>query len=235
MRWHVTLVVAATYLSPLVYIGSSARVSANAPAARVASVDGVQGRVEILERNGATKDLDGTILWLEGDGLGTAQPQRLEITMSDKTFRPAIIVAPAGSTVSFPNRDDFDHNVFSRSATKSFDLGLYGRDASKSVELDHAGLVNVYCNVHSRMSAVILVHASKFASRADATGRFELGSVPAGSYTLHAWHERGGDKALPLVVPLTGEIVVRLDARNYRFVEHLDKTGKRYDARGRRY
>jgi hypothetical protein len=52
---------------------------------------------------------------------------------------------------------------------------------------------------------------------------------------LHAWHERGGQARLDVTVPLDTAVVITLDARNYRFVQHLDKTGKRYDARGRRY
>jgi hypothetical protein len=38
-----------------------------------------------------------------------------------------------------------------------------------------------------------------------------------------------------VTVPLTEELVVTLDARAYKFAQHLDKNGKAYDARGRRY
>ena len=40
---------------------------------------------------------------------------------------------------------------------------------------------------------------------------------------------------MPVSVPAGAELVVALDARNYTFVQHLDKNGKAYDARGRRY
>ena len=242
MRSHVGLLLAGLWSlpSPVIYARPDANVSSLAAARTTLRpgrhVDAVRGRVEILEKGGATKDLDGTIVWLEGDGLGAAQPQRLEIAMGDKTFRPGIVLAPVGSTVSFPNEDDFDHNVFSRSEAKPFDLGLYGRGIAKGVTLERPGLLNVYCNVHARMAAVVLAHASPFASRADATGRFQFDNVPTGRYTLRAWHERGGDQSLQLTVPGPDSlVVVRLDARSYRFVQHLDKTGKRYDTRGRRY
>jgi hypothetical protein len=37
-----------------------------------------------------------------------------------------VLVIPVGSTVSFPNHDPFNHNVFSLSDEQPFDLGLYG-------------------------------------------------------------------------------------------------------------
>ena len=47
---------------------------------------------------------------------------------ADKEFSPHVLVVPVGSTVSFPNHDPFNHNVFSLSEENPFDLGLYGRD-----------------------------------------------------------------------------------------------------------
>jgi plastocyanin len=193
------------------------------------------GRVTIAERSGTARDTDHTLLWLEGDNLSRPAPRRADIRMYDKTFVPDLVAVPAGSTVGFPNQDRFDHNVFSRSEATAFDLGLYGHNDSKSVTVTRPGIVRIYCNVHAKMSATIVVHDTPHVVRADATGRFEFPDVPPGRYVLHAWHERGGQARLDVTVPLDTAVVITLDARNYRFVQHLDKTGKRYDARGRRY
>lgn len=40
---------------------------------------------------------------------------------------------------------------------------------------------------------------------------------------------------MSITVPATGDLVVSMDASRYKFVQHMDKTGKSYDARGRRY
>jgi plastocyanin len=194
-----------------------------------------EGRVTIAEKSGTARDLDATVVWLEGSGLSTPAPQRIEIRMYDKTFTPDLIVASVGSTIVFPNQDSFDHNVFSRSATRAFDLGLYGHGEAKQVSIDKAGVVRIYCNVHAKMAAAILVHDTPLAVRADATGRFAFPDVPPGRYVLRAWHERGGEARVDVTLPSATAVVVALDARNYRFVQHLDKTGRRYDSRGRRY
>lgn len=192
------------------------------------------GQVTIAEKRGTATDLDRTVLWLEGR-VATPPPQRVEIQMYDKTFTPDIVLVPVGSTVTFPNEDRFDHNVFSRSDIGPFDLGLYGHNESKSLTVDRPGIVRLYCNVHARMAAFVVVHATPYAVRADATGRFEFPDVPPGRYTLKAWHERGGETSMDVTIPTATDVVVALDARNYRFVQHLDKKGQRYDARGRRY
>ena len=69
----------------------------------------------------------------------------------------------------------------------------------------------------------------------DNAGQVSFPDVPPGRYTLKAWHERGGETSMDITLPMPQDVVVSLDARNYRFVQHLDKTGQRYDARGRRY
>ena len=62
-----------------------------------------------------------------------------------------------GTTVAFPNDDPLFHNVFSLSRAKSFDLGRYPRGSARSVTFDRAGIVQVFCHIHSDMSAVALV------------------------------------------------------------------------------
>lgn len=195
----------------------------------------VAGRVEVLERKGTAKDVDEAVVWLEGAGLATTTPRRVEVSTEDKTFSPRLTLVPVGSTIAFPNHDPFDHNVFSSSGPRLFDLGLYGRNETRTVTFDKPGVARLYCNVHARMSAVVLVHATPFVARADRGGRFVLENVPPGRYTLHAWHERGGERELPLTLPSATELVVTLDARTWKFAQHLDKNGKSYDARGRRY
>ncbi len=195
---------------------------------------GVSGRVEIQDKKGRATDVDEALVWLEGASAAAA-PKRVEVLTEDKAFVPRVTIVPVGSTVAFPNHDPFDHNVFSTSGPKVFDLGLFGRNQTRTVTFEAAGLARIYCNVHARMAAFVLVQNTPYATRPDKGGRFSFDGVPAGKYTLRVWHERGGERSLPVSVPAATELVVALDARNYTFVQHLDKNGKSYDARGRRY
>jgi plastocyanin len=114
----------------------------------------------------------------------------LQMVQLGETFIPHVLPIVKGSTVRFPNQDPIFHNVFSLSATKSFDLGRYPKGDSRSVVFDEPGIVPVFCHLHSDMSAIILVLENPYFAVPDAGGRYRIENVPAGNYTLVAWHER---------------------------------------------
>jgi len=105
-------------------------------------------------------------------------------------FVPHVLPVLKGATVEFPNRDPVFHNVFSLSSTRTFDLGRFPKGESKSIRFPKAGLVQVFCHIHSDMSAVVLVLENSHFARPDSAGRFALDAVPAGEYTIVGWHER---------------------------------------------
>jgi plastocyanin len=117
---------------------------------------------------------------------------KASIEQKDRRFVPDLVVIPAGSVVSFPNFDPIFHNVFSLSKAKSFDLGNYPEGQSRQVTFSAPGVVAVYCHLHSNMAASIVVAPSRWAVRVDRDGAFDLKDVPAGRYTVVAWHKTAG-------------------------------------------
>ena len=91
--------------------------------------------------------------------------------------------SPAGRRSSFPNDDPVFHNVFSLSSASTFDLGRYPRGQSKTATFTKAGLVKVYCHIHSHMSASILVLDHPYFTIPELDGTFTLPNVPA--WRLH--------------------------------------------------
>ena len=191
----------------------------------------VRGRIVILEKdNKPSTDLGDAVVFLEGLG-DPAPATRFDVTISDKTFAPHVLVVPVGSTVAFPNHDPFDHNVFSVSEGNSFDLGLYGRGQGKSVTLQHPGLVRVFCNVHPRMVALVLVMGTHHYAQPGADGSFTINGVGPGTYRLHVWHERAPTEVVKEVTvgPAgVSDLVVTLNARGFRWQPHKNKFGKDY-------
>jgi len=150
----------------------------------------VTGHVTILEKgNKPSPDLGDAVIFLEGPG-PAARPATAEIFIRDKAYAPHVVVVPLGSTVRFPNLDPFNHNVFSVSEPGQFDLGLYGRGEAKAHTFTAAGLVRVFCNVHPRMVAYVVVMANRWYAQPAGDGAFMIADVPAGRYKLHVWHER---------------------------------------------
>lgn len=106
----------------------------------------------------------------------------------DQAFVPRVVAVAQGNSVAFPNRDPIFHNVFSVSPVKRFDLGRYVKGKSKSVSFNKAGLVNVYCEIHSDMAGFILVTPNRAFAQPDSLGRYSMPSLPPGQYTVIAWH-----------------------------------------------
>jgi len=129
----------------------------------------------------------------------------------DQAFGPRVLAVPVGATVAFPNRDPIFHSVFSVSPVKRFDLGKYGRGKSKSVRFAKAGVVNVYCDIHSDMEAFVLVLTTHVFTQPDGNGAFALPPVPAGDYTLHVWHPDRPELKREVQVPASGELALDLD------------------------
>lgn len=142
-------------------------------------------------------DVGRVVVYLASDSRLDAAPAQGDgdahvcVAQKNKAFVPNFVVVPRGTVVEFPNWDDFDHNVFSRSkAAPAFDLDRYPRGMSKSRRFDKLGVVQVFCNIHPQMRAVIYVTPNRYFARPDADGNFEIAGVPAGRYEVVAWNER---------------------------------------------
>jgi plastocyanin len=116
-------------------------------------------------------------------------PGRAVLDQKNESFVPYVLAVTVGSTVEFPNSDRVYHNVFSLSKARRFDLGRYPRGQSRSLRFDQPGVVRVFCEIHSHMSAFILVFAHRYFATTDAEGRYRIEGVPPGAYTLVVWND----------------------------------------------
>ena len=170
-----------------------------------------------------------TVVWLTpapGSDLHLDPPTvaNARLVQRNKMFEPHLLVIPAGSTVEFPNRDPFFHNVFSLFEGKRFDLGLYEAGTSRTVRFDRPGISYIFCNIHPEMSAVIVTMSTPLYAAVNADGQVSIANVPYGRYTLHIWSESMGpenDK------PLTREITIGENATSLGVIQIPDTIGQR--------
>lgn len=114
---------------------------------------------------------------------------RERMDQRNETFVPHVLAVRTGTTVDFPNSDRVYHNVFSLSPVRRFDLGRYAVGRSKAVRFDRPGVVRVFCDIHSHMSAFILVFAHRYYVLTQPDGSWQLPPVPPGTYTVVGWFE----------------------------------------------
>jgi plastocyanin len=157
-------------------------------------------------------DRTRSVVYLETAPRGAfeqTEPGHAVLDQRNETFVPHMLAITTGTTVDFPNSDRIYHNVFSLSKTASFDLGRYAVGRSKSVRFDKPGIVRVFCEIHSHMSAFILVFSHPFFATTDSDGRYRIDNVPPGNYTVIAWNEGVSSDPAPTGVPSGG--VAELD------------------------
>jgi plastocyanin len=130
----------------------------------------------------------------------TSEGGRAIMDQHNETFVPHVLAITTGTTVDFPNSDKFYHNVFSLSKAAKFDLGRYAAGRAKSITFDRAGIVRVFCEIHSHMNAFILVFSHPFFAMTDAEGRYRIDNVPPGTYNVIAWNEGTPSEPKPVTV-----------------------------------
>lgn len=121
---------------------------------------------------------------------GSAAPgTRAVMDQRDTSFVPGVLPVQAGTSVSFPNSDRVQHQVYSFSAAKPFELPLYAGTPLEPVRFDMPGVVVVGCNIHDWMIGHIVVLDTPHFGKSDAGGLVRL-QAPAGTYRLRVWHAR---------------------------------------------
>jgi len=163
------------------------------------------------------------------DGLrSSARGHTVEIKQRDKQFTPRVTVVPLGTKVVFPNQDTVIHNVFSTAPGNSFDLGsVKGGETSPPVVLLKPGPVEIYCNIHSKMRADVLVVPNNHWTRVAADGSFSLAGVPVGTRKIVLWS--------PTLKPVSQQVDVTAKGGTVSFASeamsvkpHLNKRGQAY-------
>lgn len=197
----------------------------------------VSGQVAILEKKGdETEDLGNAVIYLESAGgpKGKLSPTNTSIALQARQFAPHVRVVTEGSKIEFPNQDPFTHNVFSKAPQGPFDTESYGKNKTKDNTFKSTGVYPLFCNVHPKMTAFVIAVKTPYFTQAKDDGKFSIDKVPAGKYTVHVWHDRGGEQTADLIVPVTGlaGLKYELDARGYKFVQHKNKFGKDYQFNG---
>ena len=142
--------------------------------------------------NRDAQDRRRSVVYLETAPRAAFEPgerRRARMDQRNERFVPHVLAVTTGTYVDFPNDDKTYHNVFSLSKTKEFNLGRYAVGHSESVLFDQPGIVRVFCEIHSHMSAFILVFAHRYFAVTADDGRYRIDAVPPGSYTLVVWNE----------------------------------------------
>jgi plastocyanin len=112
----------------------------------------------------------------------------LVMAQQNLQFDPFVLIVPTGGVVTFPNRDQVRHHVYSFSPAHPFQLKLFGKDETRTVRFDKVGVVALGCNIHDQMVAFVKVVDTPYAAKTGPSGEVTLHGLPAGQVSIHVWH-----------------------------------------------
>ncbi len=150
------------------------------------------GSMQMRESAGGGNEDENVVIYLVGKGLESPSENTTPARMNQKntTFIPHVLPVLKGTVVDFVNEDRVYHNVFSLSSVKRFDIGRRPTGEVVPERFDKTGVAEIFCDIHSYMSAFIVVLANPFFTKPNADGFFKIANIPPGTYTMKVWHER---------------------------------------------
>jgi plastocyanin len=198
-------------LGAVVTVSAQRQRAPDGPPAQVrqgAGAGTVAGRVSVP----AGQRLPEMIVYLEStDPAFTFAPPAEPVVVSQRNakFDPGMVVVPVGSRVDFRNEEQrpVEHNVFSNSEAKKFDLGLYKpKEPVAPVLFDVPGAVRVRCSIHRYMDGVVYVTPTPYFAKVGRDGRFSIGGARPGAYKLRTWQrsQRYPEADVAVTVPAGG-------------------------------
>jgi len=153
--------------------------------------------------NGA---LRGVIITVEGSGAPKSAPQTITIDQHDCRYHPHVQAAPTGSTVNILNSDPLLHNIHGYLGQQTvFNLAMPLQGQKIPKPLPRSGVIHIQCDIHGWMNGWVIVSDYPYAVDGE-DGSYTIKDVPAGTYTVKAWHEKLGEKTAQVKVPASGDV-----------------------------
>jgi plastocyanin len=182
----------------------------------------VEGRVSV--QGGSADEI---YVYVENVKMPVKNHKTFEIRQEGRQFHPRIAVVQTGTNLVFPNMDAVYHNVFSNSPRNTFDLGTYqAGDKPRTVVVTGPSVVDIYCNLHQKMSAKVLVVPSVLFAKVHPDGTFRIDNVPPGVRKIVAWSPDTKPESQRVAVDGTTQVSFTLQHQDAG--AHSNKFGQAY-------
>jgi plastocyanin len=179
----------------VLWVGPKQRLPPLPTSPSVQSVCGTQ-----VEDNAFEVDVGGgvaeAVVWVEAPAEAGSGP---EVVLDQRgcLYRPAVLAARAGATLRIRNSDPLTHTVHALDQGRTvFNVAM----PLEHMELSRAlpaqpGVVDIRCDVHPWMRAVVRTFEHSHFTTTGVDGRFHLTGLGPGAVVVHAWHPRLGESS----------------------------------------
>lgn len=160
-------------------------------------------RIVVVNPNGT---LSGVFVYVKSGlpaGAKYSPPQTpVVIDQEGCRYHPRVLGIMVGQPLEIKNSDPLLHNIKATGqANRPFNISqpAAGMTTERSFSTREV-MVPLECNVHGWMHAYLGVLPHPFFSTTAAHGKYTIPNLPAGTYTIEAWHEKYGTRTATVTV-----------------------------------
>lgn len=152
----------------------------------------------------ANNTLANVFVWVKKGAKGSYDAPGTPAKLTQKwcQYVPHVLGVQTGQQMEIRNDDGVLHNVhtFAKRNDNNLNLGQPPNTADNHSFAEREVVVPFKCDVHGWMSAYVAVVPHPFFGVSGGDGTVALAKLPAGTYTVEAWHELYGTKELEVTV-----------------------------------
>ncbi len=124
-------------------------------------------------------------------GVYPAPPEARQLDQKGCAFSPRVLALMTGQKLDVVSSDATLHNVHAASkGNQPFNLGMPAPGTRYTRTFATPEIVPFRCDVHPWMRAWVAVVPHPFFAVTGPDGLYEIRGLPAGTYTVEAWHEK---------------------------------------------
>ena len=160
---------------------------------------------------GANNTLENVVVYISaGADDANAPSQAVTFTQKGCQYLPHVIALHTGQELSVVNADQTSHNIHPLAkANREWNKSQPPGSPPIQDKFDSPEFISVKCNIHPWMHGWFAVLKTNHYSISKGDGGFSLANLPAGKYTVTAWHEDYGTQTQE--VTITGNETKAID------------------------
>jgi len=136
------------------------------------------------------------------DGVYPPPAEAKTLDQKGCAYSPRLLALMVGQPLDIVSSDATLHNVHAAgTANKPFNLGMPAPGTRYTRTFLVPEIVPFRCDVHPWMRAFVAVVPHPFFAVTGADGRYEIRGLPAGTYSVEAWHEKLPAQTFTVTVP----------------------------------
>lgn len=151
---------------------------------------------------GASGELKDALVQVLGPR-DTRPPGQVTLDQQKCMFVPGVLILPKGWTLQLTSSDPILHNThaFWENGDTAFNLAVPIQGMVLKWKAEKPGRLKLRCDAgHTWMGGSIVITETPYAAVTKDDGAFSLKNVPAGTYTIEAWHPMLGGKTQKVTV-----------------------------------